>query len=166
TLTGTISASATGTLSNTATVTAPGGITDPTPGNNSATDTDTLTGLDYFTLNPCRVVDTRGGAPIGGPGMQAQETRSFAVAGLCGIPLTAKAISINLAVTQPTVTGNLRLFPTGQAVPTVSSINYATGQTRSNNALVPLSALGEMSAFVGQASGTVHLVIDVNGYFE
>src|SRR5436305_934431 len=38
----TISAAATGTLSNTATVTAPGGVTDPTPGNNSATDTDTL----------------------------------------------------------------------------------------------------------------------------
>jgi uncharacterized repeat protein (TIGR01451 family) len=38
----TISASATGTLSNTATVTAPAGVTDPTPGNNSATDSDTL----------------------------------------------------------------------------------------------------------------------------
>ena len=38
----TISASATGTLSNTATVTAPAGVTDPTPGNNSATDSDTI----------------------------------------------------------------------------------------------------------------------------
>ncbi|MEO8503891.1 MAG: hypothetical protein ABI609_08355 [Acidobacteriota bacterium] len=38
----TISAAATGTLSNTSTVAAPGGVTDPTPGNNSATDTDTL----------------------------------------------------------------------------------------------------------------------------
>jgi uncharacterized repeat protein (TIGR01451 family) len=37
-----ISAAATGTLSNTATVTAPAGVTDPTPGNNSATDSDTL----------------------------------------------------------------------------------------------------------------------------
>jgi uncharacterized repeat protein (TIGR01451 family) len=37
-----VSASATGTLSNTATVAAPAGVTDPTPGNNSATDTDTL----------------------------------------------------------------------------------------------------------------------------
>ena len=37
-----ISASATGSLSNTATVSAPSGVTDPTPGNNSATDTDTL----------------------------------------------------------------------------------------------------------------------------
>jgi uncharacterized repeat protein (TIGR01451 family) len=38
-----ISGSATGTLINTATVAAPAGVTDPTPGNNSATDTDTLT---------------------------------------------------------------------------------------------------------------------------
>ena len=36
-------ASATGTLVNTATVAAPVGVTDPTPANNSATDTDTLT---------------------------------------------------------------------------------------------------------------------------
>jgi uncharacterized repeat protein (TIGR01451 family) len=39
----TIAASATGTLSNTATASVAGGVTDPTPGNNSATDTDTLT---------------------------------------------------------------------------------------------------------------------------
>src|SRR5581483_6457760 len=38
----TISAAATGTLSNTATVATPAGVTDPTPGNNGATDTDTL----------------------------------------------------------------------------------------------------------------------------
>jgi uncharacterized repeat protein (TIGR01451 family) len=38
----TISGSATGTLVNTATVAAAGGVTDPTPGNNSATDSNTL----------------------------------------------------------------------------------------------------------------------------
>jgi len=43
TLTATISASATGSLTNTATVTTPAGTTDPTPGNNTATDTNTLT---------------------------------------------------------------------------------------------------------------------------
>ena len=37
-----ISVAATGTLSNTATVTAPAGVSDPTPGNNSATDSDAL----------------------------------------------------------------------------------------------------------------------------
>ena len=38
----TISSAATGTLVNTASVAAPGGVTDPVPGNNSATDIDTL----------------------------------------------------------------------------------------------------------------------------
>jgi len=42
TVTGTVSAAATGTLVNTATVAVPAGVTDPTPANNSATDTDTL----------------------------------------------------------------------------------------------------------------------------
>ncbi len=41
TITLSIPAGFTGNLSNTATVTVPGGTTDPTPGNNSATDTDT-----------------------------------------------------------------------------------------------------------------------------
>jgi len=36
----TVSAAATGTIANTATVAAAGGVSDPTPGNNSATDTD------------------------------------------------------------------------------------------------------------------------------
>jgi len=43
TVTGTVSASATGSLSNTATVAVPAGTTDPTPNDNTATDTDTLT---------------------------------------------------------------------------------------------------------------------------
>jgi len=43
TVTAPVSAAATGTMSNTATVSAPGGVTDPNPGNNSATDSDTIT---------------------------------------------------------------------------------------------------------------------------
>jgi uncharacterized repeat protein (TIGR01451 family) len=61
TLTASISPAASGTLSNTATVTAPGGVTDPSPGNNSATDNDTVTGSTTTTLtsssNPSRFGD-------------------------------------------------------------------------------------------------------------
>src|SRR5207249_1693861 len=42
TLTATLDPAASGTLSNTATVTAPGGVSDPNPGNDSATDTDAI----------------------------------------------------------------------------------------------------------------------------
>ena len=45
TVTGTVSASATGTLVNTATVATPAGVTDPTPSNNTATDTDAPAGV-------------------------------------------------------------------------------------------------------------------------
>jgi uncharacterized repeat protein (TIGR01451 family) len=167
TLAGTISPSLIGTLSNTATVAAPTDVTDLNPANNSATDTDTSPGRDYFTLAPCRVVDTRGGAPIGGPVLQGQETRVFTVTSTCGIPTTATAISINVTVTQPSAVGHVRLFPAGVPLPQVSSINYVAGQTRANNAIVALNPSGAMAAFVGQAAGTtVHLIVDVNGYFE
>ncbi|MDG4555768.1 MAG: DUF11 domain-containing protein, partial [Candidatus Contendobacter sp.] len=54
-----IALTATGTLSNTATVAAPGGVTDPTPGNNSATDSDTLTQLATLTIQ----LDAPGSTP-------------------------------------------------------------------------------------------------------
>ena len=48
----------------------------------------------------------------------------------------------------------------------MSSINYVVAQTRSNNAIVPLDVLGRIAAFVDQSTGTVHVIIDVNGYFQ
>src|SRR5262249_61713103 len=84
--------------------------------------------LDYFTLAPCRVVDTRDlGAPIGGPALGGQETRAFAVAGSCGIPAPARALSGDSAVTAPTSDGNLRPFASGEAVPTAAPTNYRPG---------------------------------------
>jgi uncharacterized repeat protein (TIGR01451 family) len=123
--------------------------------------------VDFFTLPPCRVLDTRNPpGPLGGPALNAQADRTFTVTGTCGIPPTAKAISVNLAVTQPTMGGNLRLRPGGVPVPLVSSINYSTGLTRSNNAVVSLNASGQIAVFCAQTSGSVHFILDVNGYFE
>ena len=61
TVTANISPTATGVLSNTATITPPLNITDPTPGNNSATDTDTLTPTADLKITK---VDNRGGSSI------------------------------------------------------------------------------------------------------
>ena len=73
---------------------------------------------------------------------------------------------MNLAVTQPTAGGNLRLYPAGTPLPLVSSLNYVVGQTRANNAITALNGLGELTVRCAQASGTAHFVLDVNGYFE
>ncbi|HWS28122.1 MAG TPA: IPTL-CTERM sorting domain-containing protein [Xanthomonadales bacterium] len=50
TVNATIAANASGTLSNTATATAGGGVIDPVPGNNSATDTTTLTAQSDLSI--------------------------------------------------------------------------------------------------------------------
>jgi hypothetical protein len=172
--TGVVPLAATGTLTNTVSVTAPAGATDPDQMNNSITDVDVIGGqgatLGFFTLAPCRVLDTRG--YYNEYALPAQETRVFTISdyvlafGVCGIPFDAKALSLNVAVTQASSAGNVRLFPTGQCVPNVSTVNYQAGETRSSNAVVSLSAGGEFSIYVRQPTGTVHLIIDVNGYFR
>ena len=121
---------------------------------------------DFFSLAPCRVIDTRGPAgPLGGPALVAGADRVFPLDGVCGIPSGATAVSVNIAVTGSTSTGHLRLHPGGTPVPLVSAVNYSAGQTRSNNTVVPLSPTGELAAFVGAAAGTVHFILDVSGYF-
>ncbi len=121
----------------------------------------------FFSLDPCRLIDTRGATdPLGGPALAAGATRAFAVAGHCGIPLTARAISVNVTVTAPSTMGFLTLFPSGSDRPTTSTLNYAGGQTRANNAVLLLGPTGNVSAFCGQASGTAQLIVDVTGYFE
>ncbi len=145
-----------------------GGAADTSTANNSATD-ETLVGpsapADFFTLEPCRVIDTRNPV-LGAPALVANMDRNFLVAGTCGIPPSAKAISVNIAVTGSTTAGNVRIHPGGSPVPTISSINYSAGQTRSNNAIVVLNANGELAVFASQVSGTVDFILDVNGYFE
>jgi hypothetical protein len=53
-----------------------------------------------------------------------------------------------------------------KTLPPTSSINYSANQTRANNAVILLSASGDFSVQCGQASGSAHAIIDVNGYFE
>jgi hypothetical protein len=117
----------------------------------------------FYTLTPCRILDTRD--PPWGPALAAGATRVFTVAGQCEVPSTAKSVSVNVTVTQPTAPGHLTLFP-GGTPPDVSTINFRAGQTRANNAIAPLSATGTLSVLDGQSSGTTHFILDVNGYFQ
>jgi hypothetical protein len=68
-------------------------------------------------------------------------------------------------VTGPTDPGHLRVFPGGNPLPAVSTINYSPGQTRANNAIVPLGPGGTLDVYCGQAAGTIHFILDINGYF-
>ena len=121
----------------------------------------------FHTLTPCRVVDTRNAAgPYGGPALAANSTRTFTMTGQCGIPSSARAVSLNVTVAQPTGQGDLRLYPGGAQLPGTSTINFNPGQTRANNALLPLNTSGDLSVRCVMPSGSVHMLLDVNGYME
>jgi hypothetical protein len=121
----------------------------------------------FFTVAPCRVVDTRDpNGPWGGPALAAGAERNFIVAGRCTIPATARAVSFNVTVTGSTAGGHLSLYPGGAPLPLVSAVNFSSGQTRANNAIVPLGVNGSLAVFCGLPSGTAHVILDVNGYFE
>jgi hypothetical protein len=120
----------------------------------------------FYTLAPCRLVDTRTGPP---GALRAGETRVITAVGTvggCQIPTDVAALALNVTVTQPTAAGNLRLYASGQPRPLVSTLNYSAGQTRANNAVAGVSADGSLSVYCSQASGSVHLVVDVSGYFK
>lgn len=155
-------------ISNTATIGDDGANgTDPTPGNNAATATTTVQSGFFYALSPCRLLDTRGpDGPYGGPAVTGQSSRTFVAAGRCGVPAGAKAVQLNIAVTGGTAAGDLRLYPADVEKPLTAAINYAAGQTRAANAIIPLGAAGDFVVFSDQGSGTVHVVIDVFGYFQ
>jgi gametolysin peptidase M11 len=137
-----------------------------TPGPPTATPTPGVA-RRFHTLTPCRLVDTRtANGPRGGPAIGAGTERTFALGGVCGVPASARALVLNITVTGSTVPGNLALRAGGTPGVTTTTMNYSTGQTRGNNAIVALSALSELIVRCNQASGTVHLILDVNGYME
>jgi glycosyl hydrolase family 44 len=127
----------------------------------------TPTARKYYTLAPCRVLDTRGAAgPYGGPALPAQGVRDFLIPGRCGVPATAVAIASNLTVTQASQAGNLRAYPSGGAAPLASVINFTAGKARANNAILSLAADGRLAIRNDMAAGTAHVILDVVGYFQ
>jgi hypothetical protein len=121
--------------------------------------------LDYYTVTPCRIVDTRD--PLSGaPAMLNGVPRSFAITGgSCGVPVTARAVAFNMTATQATGNGNCRLYPDPNARPTASTINFVAGLTRANNAVAALAPDGTITVYCEPAA-SVHVILDVSGYFE
>ncbi len=132
------------------------------PGTPIALPPPPVVNAPFFALAPCRVIDTRNPDLA----LAAGATRNVTVAGQCEIPLSAKAVSINVTVTQPAAAGNLVVFPAGIPPPATSTINYRAGQTRANNAIIQLGSNGDIQVFANQGAGTVHFIVDVNGYYE
>ena len=116
-------------------------------------------------LPPCRVLDPRtAAAKLGGPALAADDVRVLRVTATCEIPADAISVAANITVTQPSAGGGVRLFAGATAPPLHHAVLFGPGQTRANNAIL---GLGNGSISIQNDSpGSVHVVLDVNGYFR
>jgi Tol biopolymer transport system component len=123
----------------------------------------------FFPLTPCRVFDTRNPAgPTGGPSLGAHGVRDFTLAGACGIPANATAVSVNVTIASPTAAGVLKVYPAGAASSTATTAAFrGAGQTRANNAILAITGAPAGGVTVENvAVGTTDVLLDVNGYFR
>jgi hypothetical protein len=125
------------------------------------------TSLQFYPVPPCRVADTRAAAgftgQFGPPSMAANNTRTFAVPmSACGIPLSAKAYSLNFTAVPSGPLGVLTTWPAGQPMPNASTLNSYTGTVVANAAIVPAGTNGAISVFVNSPTD---VLFDINGYF-
>ena len=126
-------------------------------------------GATFHVLSPCRLFDTRNaaGPDAASPALSALATRTLAIGGRCGLPGTAKSLSVNMTITGAAASGTLLLYPADLgAAPNASNLSFRAGQTRANNDLLLLAGDGTGFKVLNGSAGPVHFILDVNGWFE
>lgn len=134
-------------------------------------------GAVYVPVTPCRVVDTRAGG-TGNGALVSNEQRDYRIAGSgarfqvqggkaggCGIPDGVDAVEVSVTSTAQNASGFFRAWPTGQAQPNATFLNYAKGKSITNTGAITLAPTGETDLRVLNAGGRSHYVLDVQGYY-
>ena len=112
-------------------------------------------------LTPTRLYDTRDTrSPL-----LAGEERAVQVAGLAGVPASARAVVVNVTSTGASTTSYLQTYPSGeQPLPRTSILNVVRGQTA---AVLVAARLGPDGKLVLHCSaGQLHVVLDVVGWIS
>jgi sugar lactone lactonase YvrE len=123
----------------------------------------------FYTLAPCRVLDTRSvSGPLQGEPLGTDDTLQVDLAGKCGVPEGAKAVAANVTVTQPVAAGHLVLYPTDEAEPVASTVHFGAGRTRASSTQIklPTTGYGKYVVIKNASPGSVHVILDVSGYYE
>jgi len=119
-------------------------------------------GAGLRAVDPARILDSRRGVGIGGP--LGDGPARLQVAGVGPVPANATAVTINLAADGGTGPGWVAAYPSGQAWPGTSSLNYNAGQAISNLVTVALGQGGGIDLLRGPG-GLVHVIGDVVGWW-
>ncbi|MGS2613165.1 choice-of-anchor D domain-containing protein [Micromonospora sp. LZ34] len=118
----------------------------------------------YYPLTPARIMDSRTGLGAPKAKLGPNGTVNVQVTGRGGVPLTGVgAVVLNVTVTEATGTSHLTVYPSGQAKPTASALNFRKGWIRSNSVTVPVGTGGKVA--INNFNGYTHVIADVVGYY-
>lgn len=123
----------------------------------------------FVPITPCRLADTRPAPNTVGPrSTPIGDAESVTIAaqgseGDCTLPIDAVALSLNVTALGATEQTFLTIWPDG-ARPLAASLNPSPGAPPTPNAVnAPLSPSGSFNIYNDR--GSVHVVLDVNGYY-
>lgn len=96
----------------------------------------------------------------------AGAAKDLVVAGVAGVGAgpSVSAVVLNVTVTEGSAPSFVKVYPSSGVVPSVSNINFAAGETIANAVTVQVGANGMVR--VANAVGSVHVIIDVVGWFD
>ncbi|MBL8112704.1 MAG: hypothetical protein JNK60_07445, partial [Acidobacteria bacterium] len=124
-------------------------------------------GSSFYTVEPCRVADSRGSYVIGSA--RPDWSTFVLLPGSCGIPPSARAVALNVTVPSPWTQGSLSVYPDIGSASPASTVSFGLSGPRAAQTIVGLSPEGQIRIDVdkGQLPGSfVHFIIDVAGYFD
>ncbi|AQT76143.1 hypothetical protein B1K54_35195 [Streptomyces sp. fd1-xmd] len=119
----------------------------------------------YTPMDPTRFVDSREGLGTSRGPVPGQSQFAVQIAGTRGVPAGTKAVALNVTVTGPRAAGHLTVFPSGQAAPNTSNLNFTGGQTIANAVIVPVGADGRIIVRNG-GWDPADVIVDVVGHYS
>lgn len=134
----------------------------------------------YLTsIAPARILDTRSGLGVtGGSTAPLGPHASITVDPQTAVGVLPPAggyagVIVHVTTIVPTLGGWLTIYPSGATLPTAASLNFAGGQVVANLAKVAVGPDGKFTitntdvpTAPHPTSGTVHVAVDIVGYYN
>ncbi|MGW7439394.1 hypothetical protein [Streptomyces sp. NPDC054849] len=114
-------------------------------------------GATFHTAGPQRMLDTRTTGAVPARGSTVLDLSGSRELG------HAKAVVLNVTVTDPKSDGHLTVWPSGTTRPDSSNLNWTTGRTVANLVTVPVGADGKVE-IANLGWGSAHVIVDLFGY--
>ncbi len=124
-----------------------------------------LPGADFTATGPVRVLDTRDGTGVAGHHagpLRRDDVFALHVTGANGVPDNARAVLLNVTVTDAQGPGFVTVYPCGRPLPVVSNLNFVRGIDRANLVKARIGVGGNVCFFAFEGT---QLVADLDGWY-